>query len=152
MSSALLPFATAVFLWTLAGAPEERVSAGAASPTPVATQAAQDCGTIHTSGANPPADPAIASSESCFLAAFQACQPATLTVMTRGVDTSATTTFSVVAASGSCYVAGTAVSVLVPRGSRTTSFSCDSVAAQDSGLVVQGCDQYGDISLPASSP
>jgi hypothetical protein len=108
-----------------------------------------DCGTVQELGPNPPADPAALQVESCFLAAFQACQPATLTVASRGVDVGNTTTYAIAPdAGGSCHVEGMTVTVFVPRGPRTITFSCAGVIAQDGGLLIQSCGQYGDIAIP----
>ena len=119
-----------------------------ATPDP----ATSSCGTVSVKGPNPPADPAASKAESCFLTAYQACRPASLTVVDMGVDVTSTMTFSVHSTGlAACGIDGTIVTTFVPSRQQTSSFSCTRVTSQNGGLLFVACGSLGDVFVPPPS-
>jgi hypothetical protein len=120
------------------------------SAGPSTRTAARNCGTVSTRGPNPPTDLAAGAVEQCFFAAHAACEGATMTLQSMGVDVSSTTVFTTGA--GDCGVSGTTETHLVPNSTRSVTFSCAGLVQQDGGLLFQSCGQVGDITVLAPAP
>src|SRR5436190_3856344 len=101
---------------------------------PAGASASQNCGAVSVLGPNPPSDPASLQAERCFLAAYAACQPSTLTLASHGLDVTSTTTFTIQSGSP-CGVAGTTETVFVPGRRHTSSFTCARITERDGGLL-----------------
>lgn len=101
----------------------------------------KDCGTVRNHGNDQPALDAGANQvEDCFLKSYQNNEKATLTLTTTGVDTSASTYFSVTTDAGKSTVWGYSQSYMATKGSGEKElFSCDQLTKVANGLKVSGC-------------
>ncbi len=149
----LVPSATAAATSTMAPtAGTGATPAGMPSPTSLASpvSGAQNCGQVSMLGPNPPRDSTALTSEQCFWQAFQQCQIATLTVTMRGVDAGTTHLFTIQKSNGACRVTDAVQSYVIPlRTPSVQTFACADLVQQNGGLLVKGCGQAGDISVPA---
>jgi hypothetical protein len=124
--------------------------AGSGTTTPNPTAGLIHCGSVSQSAAGvTPEHPETV--EHCFLAAYQACRPATLEYSWAGVDTSTDHLFATRSADGPCEVTDTArehgCCSSVPQ-SGTTTYTCAGVASADRRVTVLACGTEGDIQLP----
>jgi hypothetical protein len=102
------------------------------------------------------ADAHASAAEQCFLKAFSACEPATLTFTQMGVDTGTVHTFSIKQPKSGCSVADAAQGYSANFGGRrgdVQHYACAGLQAQSNGsILVPSCGDEGDIILPTYSP
>jgi hypothetical protein len=110
----------------------------------------KNCGAI-TDGASGAAGD-FTSAEQCLWNAYETCQAATLVYNDAGLDFTETHAVSVQKRGGSCSVTDAA------QGKQNESFKsptrvnyhCLGIEQQARGLVILGCGEEGDVTIPAS--
>lgn len=109
------------------------------------------CGEVDVFGtvvANPP------QAETCFLNAFQQCQPRTLTFTSGvGLESINTHVFTLVKNGGACTITdrftNTTQNVPPPLGgTHTATYTCSSLTQQNGGLLFSNCGAEGNVSVP----
>lgn len=119
------------------------------SNTPQATiTSSKQCGTVTMLGQNSPTDSAANVAESCFFQSYKECQAAQLIVLSHGVDTATTTTYSI--KSKTCEIDGSSQFTMAGSHTQnsTTSFTCNGIKQTDKGLTLSQCGTSGDVTIP----
>ena len=119
---------------------------------------AHACGALqYTPGSLLTATTDAQAAEACFADALPRCQPATLIVGIRGVDTSALDTLliqppfnSPFGPLGACQIVLSVVANGVASLDRTETVTCQGIALTSTSLTVYSCGTDGDMTLPAT--
>ena len=124
-------------------------STGVGSGTP---QAAQQCGTVNRGGpveatAAPGGDQHALD---CFWHAHTACAPATLVYTFSGVDATTTHTFTIAKGASGCSVSDQVHTWINTRTRDYGAVPCSGVRQVGSGLEIDGCGSFGDVTISAS--
>lgn len=116
--------------------------------------ATQHCGSVSALvGPSPSASTNPADAEHCFAQAYAQCNAATLVYTQHGLDTGVTRTFTILTNGQGCSIQDMVHSYLVAiKGTPPPdlSYYCSGLQQKQSGLVVTGCGQDGDVSIPAA--
>ncbi len=125
-------------------------SATGSAPTP--TPHTQQCGSVKIVAGDRVTDASATQVENCFWQAFSHCQPAILTVITMGIDTSNTRTFTIKQSSNTCALIDQSQNFAPPnhKGPLNT-YTCASLVQQQGGLLFKSCQDDGDFSVPPFS-
>ncbi len=119
---------------------------------PILPPVGGSCGTVNFGGAGPALTNGATgiSAANCFYNAFVTCSAASLTMVTMGVDTGFTRTFSIASASGQCRVVDVVQPYTVPprTGLPVTTYVCAGVSKQGAVMVISGCGADGDFAIP----
>lgn len=101
-------------------------------------------------------DAHASAAEQCFLKAYSACEPATLTYTQINVDVGTIHTLTIKQSKSGCSVADAAQGYSANFGGRRGAiqhYACAGLQAQSNGSVlVQSCGDEGDITLPRYTP
>ena len=128
-----------------------------ASPTVTGTTVVtpKSCGTISHLGVGPASSQSASAGKStpqsaanCFWQAYQACNAASLTVVTSSIDTSVTRTFQIQKVGGNCSIRDTVQARVLPRPPHITGkYTCSTMSKQTAALQFLHCQGDGTITV-----
>src|SRR5579859_6165530 len=126
------------------------LATAALTAAPSGAQAAS-CGVVQVAGPGVVQNTGAAQqAEHCFWQAYQAGQPASLTLRVMGVDTLATHTLTLTPGTGGLLIQDTVQLTVVPRPpAGASNYTCAALRQEPAGLRVLGCGTEGDILIPA---
>ena len=113
----------------------------------------QSCGRVSTGPQGAPMpDDATVSPASCFVEAYAACTPATLTTVEGGTDMSRTRHWRVIRTDTGCRVTGKGTNNGNGMSFDLGTLACERASRSATALTMDGCDGDGVWSIPVVPP